>query len=328
MNRVAVPDAASLQKLPASLLRLSINTGGYIPGASPVVINLSHLTRVTQLSANISIAPGSRLPPSIQTLTAWDRGCTVEAIAAHPLVQLQFLSLLGFNPVAGQLRCLSSLTTLTSFKTDHYNTGNIATSAAHWKHLPRLQDVKCSIGCSNRASAGPLLRDPQHQFLVHLSSATSLTRLTFDFDDARSPEPADLESFFAHLAPLTCLQRLSLKQAKFGSAALPLMRLTSLQVLKLYFAGISDMVAVGIGCNMKQLVRLQLRGNADLTDACTPALAQLTNLVNLDLSHVDKITDAGVLQLTTLVQLENLETDETNISNEALQTFWDAINDQ
>ena len=114
----------------------------------------------------------------------------------------------------------------------------------------------------------------------------------------------------------------------FGSAALPLMRLTSLQVLKLYFTGISDMVAVGIGCNMKQLVRLQLTGNDDLTDACTPALAQLTNLVRLDLCYVDKITDAGLLQLTTLVQLENLEMDETSVGDEAIQALWEAINGQ
>ena len=107
------------------------------------------------------------------------------------------------------------------------------------------------------------------------------------------------------------------------------MRLTSLQVLKLYFTGISDMVAVGIGCNMKQLVSLQLRGNDDLTDACTPALAQLTNLVNLDLSHVDKITDAGVLQLVTIpLQLEDFGTDETSISEEALQALWEAIDGQ
>ena len=84
-----------------------------------------------------------------------------------------------------------------------------------------------------------------------------------------------------------------------------------MQLVKLYFTGISDMVAVGIGCNMKQVVRLQLRGNTDLTDACTPALAQLTNLVNLDLSSV----------LTTPLQLEDLGMDENSIGGEGLQAL-------
>ena len=145
-----------------------------------------------------------------------------------------------------------------------------------------------------------------------LGAAAALTSLTIEgglMQAQWQQGQAAVESLCNAIAALKGLQYLTIR-LPLGVSALSLSRLTQLKQLSLQYCGLPDMVVTALGCSLKQLRKLRLRGNDDLTDGCMPALGQLTALTLLGIGGyvtMGHVTEGGLMQLTGLRHLQELD---------------------
>jgi hypothetical protein len=92
-------------------------------------------------------------------------------------------------------------------------------------------------------------------------------------------------------------------------------------------AAVDDHVATSLASNLRQLQHLDLF-ECDLGDmGCLAAIGQtLTQLTELQLRRSSKMTQAGLMQLTTLVRLQQLGVDRNEeVTDGVLREFWAAV---
>ena len=138
---------------------------------------------------------------------------------------------------------------------------------------------------------------PLNQFvtpavLSHLAATTSLTRLVFQrpLDEPPKRREEEVKGWCQHIAQLQQLRHLEFGgEYALGGSARCLARLTQLTYLCISNSQLPDRVAVAFGCALKCLVTLDMSGNEDLSDACAPALAQLTGLTSLRFAYLPGI---------------------------------------
>jgi hypothetical protein len=136
----------------------------------------------------------------------------------------------------------------------------------------------------------------------------------------------------ASLAGLTRLKDLCIGE---GAQLLPgdLLALTALTgltrlVMNDFKAGMSDLAANALACNLRQLQHLELR-DGNLGDmVCLAAIAQLTQLTELNLSDNAGLMEQGLMLLTTLKHLQGLDVSNTSITEEMRHRFSNALRQQ
>jgi hypothetical protein len=157
-----------------------------------------------------------------------------------------------------------------------------------------------------------------------VGAATSLTSLRLSWAEDTSLEYDDMEGFSEQLAKLKELCCLKLSCLPLRLSAHHLSHLTRLTSLELCSCELRDFVVVALSCKLKNLQRLSLDNNNALTDSCTPSLGQLTRLSHLNL-HGMAIERLGLMQLTTLRQLQDLHISTRASSYKCLANFWSAL---
>jgi hypothetical protein len=110
--------------------------------------------------------------------------------------------------------------------------------------------------------------------------------------------------------------------------ALALSALTNLTRLNLsgMRAGVGDLAASALACSLKQLRHL------DLTDcnlgslACVPPMAQLVHLTQLQLCGNVEVTQQGLMLLTKLSNLQQLEFERApEVTDDVVAKIWAAV---
>ena len=287
--------------LPSSLLKLLLHTAQH---GQQKPVKLQHLTAVTSLSLATHLPPSSTLPPRLRHLKAWD--AAAEAVSAV-LTPLQHISSLDLTCKEEGTRALplTSLTSLTSLTHLELTVSYKALAAAAppvWLHIPYLR----SLTLTEQVAIAADIFTPA--MLHNLSSATTLSRLVITWQTGRRACPAkDVQELCAHVADLKQLQELQIDSYPVGVTACLLSQLTKLTHLELPLCELSDSAVVALAGGLKGLAKLNLADNSDLSDACAPAIAQLTRLTELRLECVEsKLTDEGLKQLSSLRKLQKL----------------------
>ena len=303
--------------------------GSYIEyGTAPEVKEqlpcyLSHLTALTRLDIDAWLLPSTTFPPSLQQLVSgrlvWPRELAL--LTATPGL-IQRLSLKVIPAAYTQLTALNTMSALTALDLCVYFHDALSDLAPILPSLSSLRALTLSDD-SDEFDSCPITP----AVLSHLAATTSLTRLRFDWDvDAVVRPEAAVKGWCEHVAQLQQLRHLYFGgDYAFGSTARHLARLTQLTYLGLSCCHIPDLVAVAIGCSLKGLVHLDLFGNQDLSDACAPAIAQLTKLTELRLAYLPGFTEEGLRELSTLKKLQQLDVDKADLAEGAVEALWAAI---
>jgi hypothetical protein len=291
---------------------------------SPTHVDLTHLSSLTALSFTGTLTSSSRLPPSVTNLAVpWQRDSTTSFI-----LQLPHLHSLILGPGPGiNLESIAKLTTVTHLELVLDGSDQMTAAAPFLEQLPNLHRLDMEYGSEPQAVPSRLLFTPA--FFSQLGAATSLTSLRFSWaEDDRSFIYLDkLEGFTEQLAKLEQLCCLRLSCLPLGVSAHHLSVLTRLTSLELCSCKLRNFAVSVLGCKLKNLKHLSLDSNDDLSDSCTPTLGQLTQLSSLKLQGV-AITKMGLMQLTTLRQLQHLQLSVdcwSTVRSEDLDNFWDAL---
>jgi hypothetical protein len=274
------------------------------------VLDMTALTTLKELTCreDTALKPGSKLPAQLQQF------CSEYCEDTGPLVGLQQLQHLSLGVVLEdpeQLRCLAQLPALSHVSLQYWDASCAAPTAPAWQQLSQLSELSVEFINDN-----PSAQD-MAAILAGVAAATSLTKLNLEArawvgtqdaadEDAESTEVAACAS----LAALTCLRDLTISadsRLLLGDA-LALTALTSLTRLKLAFIGsaVDEVAACALACSLTQLRSLDLRGSPLGGVGCLAPIAQLSQLTELLLDHVDGMTRRGVMLLTKLTQLQQL----------------------
>ena len=321
--RYVDPEAlAQAQYLPISLVELKLQTWAVTD--MPSTVQLGHLTAVTSLDIDFQLASDScSLPPF--TLHALMRVYSRHEVASlsSSLSHLQTCSLWLRTPdSARHVSLLTSLTSLTCLELSSPWCSDVADMAPTWRSLPALRALEF-WGDDDDAAASQAFTAGIYNYLT---AASTLTRLEIFYDDEIFPGGHDdVKDLCAHVAQLQQLQYLHLAGLPLLGTVRHLTQLTQLTTLNLYDSQVSDLAAVALGIGLKNLVSLELSYNADLSDACAPALAQLTGLKELGLVEVPGFTEEGLRELSRLKKLQKLRVDEEDLAGGALEALWAAI---
>ena len=320
--------------LPPSLVQLRLKSDRQHQGPEEGwTCDLSHLTAVTSLDLNASLPPSTSLPSLTQQLVIRNPA------AAHDLPMLTSSSApihtmcLNVEPSIGpQLATLAALSTVTELQLHTWFADGFDSMAPAWASLPMLralvvQDYEGYNGDEDE-DGPPLNHFVSPAVLSHLAATTSLTRLVFQrpLDEPPRRREEEVKGWCQHIAQLQQLRHLEFGgEYALGGSARHLAHLTQLTYLRISYSQVPDLVAVAFGCSLKGLVNLDLSGNQDLSDACAPALAQLTGLTSLRLADLPGFTEEGLQELSTLKKLQQLEVDEEDLAEGAVDWLRAAI---
>jgi hypothetical protein len=181
-----------------------------------------------------------------------------------------------------------------------------------------------------------------------VAAATGLTKLELELDTGNDRSPECL----ARLAVLTCLQDLAVCgiQLTYNTighhighgAASALTVLSSLTRLSL--SNVDTVAATALARELKQLQHLdtcyrqgELRGlylDGFQGRLCFRAIARLTQLTYLNLSHSRGLTRQGLMQLTRLSRLQELDVhrwlrqSSDEVTPEVVKDFWARVRGQ
>jgi hypothetical protein len=274
------------------------------------VLDMTALTSLKELICreDTALKPGSKLPAQLQ------RFLSEYCEDTGPLVGLQQLQHVSLGVVLEdpeQLQCLAQLPALSHVSFQYWDASCAAPTAPAWQQLLQLSELTVEFFNDN-----PSAQD-MAAILAGVVAATSLTKLSLEArawvgaQDAADENAESTEvAACASLAALTCLMDLTISADSrlVPGDALALTALTSLTRLKLAFTGsaVDDVAACGLACSLTQLRSLDLWGCALGGLGCLAPIAQLSQLTELLLDHVDGMTRRGLMLLTELTQLQQL----------------------
>jgi hypothetical protein len=330
------PVAAALQQLlaqPLPLQKLQLDINCDLP-----VTDMSQLTQLTELDALFCKLPAkSELPAQLQLLKfkMSDLPDSLVPVTQPQLKQLQHLHLKITHAQPQQLLQLARLPVLQHLELSYEDEADISATASTWKLLPQLRGLGIlpigSLGQDNAA------------ILAGLSAATSLT--TLQLLVVNKLAGASGVAVCASLTRLTRLKDLCITcwlndhgDSLAAGDAQALTALSSLTWLGLggAGAGVGTAAATALANSLKQLQGLDLSGcglQLDTADgmACLQAIgSRLTQLTCLSLLNNPGLTRYGLMQLTGLSRLQELDVDRdgAEVTDEVLQVFWAALRRQ
>uniref|UniRef100_A0A383W909 Uncharacterized protein n=1 Tax=Tetradesmus obliquus TaxID=3088 RepID=A0A383W909_TETOB len=283
------------------------------------------------------MSPGdATLPSQLQALVF--RQCRDLA----PVLALKQLQRLELWPINVEQRQLLELAKLSALQTLHLNYAEdtisteklAAVAAPTWALLPQLRalDVKLSqLDASSKQHVAAIV--------ARAAAATQLTSLQLSFVSKSACCPLPYEHAMrmcARLAGLTGLKDLALHAAcMVPGDALALTALTGLTslVLSNIDSGVRRAEATALARSLKHLQHLDFSGcRIDLrrTDAAfLAAVCKLRQLTYLNLEGIDGLTQQGLMRLTCLTRLQELDVDtDEDVSCEVLDKFWAAVQRQ
>jgi hypothetical protein len=292
---------------------------------SPLHLDLTHLSSLTALTFIAALSSSSRLPPTVTKLAVpWQLDLTMSLV-----LQLPLLNSLILEPGQGRnLESITKLTTLTHLELMLNGSDQISAAAPFWSRLPSLHRLDMEYGSEPQNLPSRRLFTPA--FFSHLGAATSLTSLRLSWaedDDDDFLYHDNLEGLTEQLAKLEQLCCLTLSCLPLGLSAHHLSNLTRLTSLELCSCKLHTFEVGVLCCKLKNLQHLSLESNDDLSDSCTPTLGLLTQLTSLNLEEVT-LTRKGLMQLTTLRQLQDLLVSEDNRPAaffRDLDAFWKTL---
>jgi Leucine-rich repeat (LRR) protein len=319
------------QPLPLCALELSLR--GCDP--SGVVLNMAQLKRLQELVMNAVLSESSQLPQQLQRLKLkmQPRSQLAPVTGLH---QLQSLSLQVNCGDTAPLLSLAQLTGLQELSLQ-YNVSQVAAATASaWRQLPQLRDLtvfswQCSAAQVHTVAAG-------------LAACTNVTRLYLKIVPGLSYQAPEehqqlhhrvAASVMQNVAGLTQLRSLQLHlECAQPEDALPLTALTVLTLLDLASAPLLpkqatwDLPVSALACHLKQLASLQLCCQLGEM-ACLAPIGQLKRLTMLRIPNTGDVTEQGLMLLTGLSQLQQLDLGEQKqLPGEVMDGFWATIRQQ
>jgi hypothetical protein len=282
-------------------------------------LDLSALTQLETLVTR-ELPERTVLPLQLQHLhvTDWLAGASLAAVV--PLQQLQTLRLkVDFEEQQPLLR-LAQLPALRHLEIEYWQVRCVAGTAAAWPQLPQLRAL--DIWWDEAMEEFPV--EQQLSFILDKALAcTGLTKLAFTSQNGSYV--SDKVAVCARLAKLTRLRDLCM----YGNTALvpgdaqALTALTGLTRLVLGDVhGVDEEHIVALAGCMPRLQHLDVTGLRLSSTACTAAIGRLTQLTELVLSNNEDITEQSLLQLTGLLQLQQLEVGGCGVADDAVERFW------
>ena len=302
-------DAASLSRLPSSLLELNLRLKAAAADdaeglSAPSLLDLKHLSKLTGLTVLEALDAASTFPTSLLQINTVASPGTLQALKPlRSLSRLHVSTPMGLaTPPVSTLALITRLTTVT-----HLNLS--CSSRAIHNSLPlwsQFQNLRALSLLDYERSDGQGFITPA--LVAGLGAAAALTSLRIGGNQMEN-QTAAMGSLCGSIAGLRGLQDLSINGLALRVSALSLSRLTQLKQLSLRWCRVPDMVVTALGCSLKQLCRLNLSDNTDLTDGCMPVLGQLTTLTYLGMWGLYRVTETGLMQLTGLRRLQELDMD-------------------
>jgi Leucine-rich repeat (LRR) protein len=323
-------------------------------------LDMSHLKQLTRLRLGI-LTEGTVLPPQLQHLQL--DSCSrrdVQSLAA--LKQLQRLEV-GH---CGDFSILTALKSLQHFSCEVWEHDPELLLRMRWLLVPDVSLSYFNVPSAAAATAAvwPQLQQlrqlilmvydflPSRQqltgILAAVAACSSLTKLSLDGSYSIIPgiiqgdvaviDPQELEladaaagsiAVCSSLTGLLQLQDLTLTNAdSVPGGALALTALTGLTRLVLAGAGagVDELAATALACNLRQLQHLDLSGCKLGSMGCLAAIGQLTRLTELQLKGSGSVTQRGFMQLTKLQKLRRLGVDRSEaVTDAVLREFWAAV---
>jgi hypothetical protein len=297
------------------------------------VLNMAALTALEELSVGFlystRMPDGLVLPAHLQRL--WLPTCSAPSSlqVVTGLQQLQSSTLTVSFTEAEPLLRLKQLPALHHLALRVTGPRAVLGTASAWPLLPQLQEL-----CVTDSIHFGTSEEQWGIVIACVAACTGLTTLELScciLEEDAFDEQVPV-AMCASLAGLTRLKELCIGE---GAQLLPgdLLALTALTgltrlVMNDFNAGMSDLAANALACNLRQLQHLELR-DGNLGDmVCLAAIAQLTQLTELNLSDNAGLTEQGLMLLTTLKHLQGLDVSNTSITDEMLRRFSDALRQQ
>jgi hypothetical protein len=310
------------------------------------------------------------LPVQLQQLQVMVSGSGRALASVVPLQQLQHLDLLVNFPQQQPLLQLTQLPALQHLTLRYRDLSVAAQAAAAWAQLPQLCEMRFEEG-ERVYGRMPPTPDEVEAVMQGVADCSGLTKLMlfisaaeqqfgddpYDYYDPCGDDTSEGDSYSAgsedlqfsyvgvavcgSLAGLTGLQDLRITCGPGGleyGDALALAALTGLTHLELEDVsdGVSTEAACAITTSLTQLrdMPLNLCG-ADVRDAAfLAALGQMTQLTRLIMPDNQTWTQRGLMQLTGLSRLQELEVpmsgpfSASEITDAVLAEFWGAVRQQ
>uniref|UniRef100_A0A383V515 F-box domain-containing protein n=1 Tax=Tetradesmus obliquus TaxID=3088 RepID=A0A383V515_TETOB len=313
------------QALPLRALQVQVRD---IDDIAIVLPSLAHLTQLTMLISRSplpSAAGASVLPAQLQAL------CLVKCKDLAPVLALSQLQRLTLCPDFAERQRVLELVQLPALQELHldYRFAGLATVTAGyarmWAQLPQLRGLSLDEGKGPSSAA----------ILAGAAAATQLTNL--DLKLTAYPTPVLQSDFMPLCGSLTALgglEALSLDANWLVPGdALALTALTGLTRLVLtdLRAAVGKSAATALARSLKQLELLHLeKCSANLGSAAfLAAVGQLKKLSYLGLKGNGGLTQQGLMQLTGLSRLQQLEVDKgEKPTDKDLGRFWAAVRRQ
>jgi hypothetical protein len=308
------------QPLPLQQLDLNLAHGRQPPA---VPVNLAALTQLQELTTCCELPSGVQLPRSLRSLSqplCQDGNNLTTAVL--PLHQLTYLSLSIEYQQCQPLLQLARLPALHHLQLAYYNPADAAATAAAWPQLPQLRGLLL-MNCSDLP-----MQEHMPALLPALAAARSITNLGWD-EHWQQDEAA--VAVCPSLARMTNLEVLVFSSALVPGDALALTALTNLRTLILNCdsGGVDDFVATSLACSLKQLRHLDLSYCKMHSMVCLAAIGHLTQLSVLRLLGNSGLTKRGLMALTGLSLLQELDvTNDEEVTDEVLEDFWAAVKQQ
>jgi hypothetical protein len=334
-------------------------------------LDLAHLTQLQRLTCDSSDGREKCvLPVQLQQLQVMVSGSGRALASVVPLQQLQHLDLLVNFPQQQPLLQLTQLPALQHLTLRYRDLSVAAQAAAAWAQLPQLCGMRFEEG-ERVYGRMPPTPDEVEAVMQGVADCSGLTKLVlfisaaeqqfgddpYDYYDPCGDDTSEGDSYSAgsedlqfsyvgvavcgSLAGLTGLQDLRITCGPGGleyGDALALAALTGLTHLELEDVsdGVSTEAACAITTSLTQLrdMPLNLCG-ADVRDAAfLAALGQMTQLTRLIMPDNQTWTQRGLMQLTGLSRLQELEGpmsgpfSASEITDAVLAEFWGAVRQQ
>jgi hypothetical protein len=304
-------------------------------------MDLSRLTQLREviISGNCTLDAAWVFPPQVRRLQLGliEQSAGVAALSGLPeLQELPFVVGCYDDMEQQPLHGIAQLPSLHYLALMFEDVQEAFTAAHVLPQLPQLRALTVVFRWHN----------PSYQqwdtILAAVAACTGLTQLELDAGAVENPLPApendeygdvcDEVAACAHLAGLTNLTALSLDCSDLAPGdVLALTALTGLTRLELACVrhGVGDLAACALASSMKQLPHLDLQ-DCDLGGAaCLGAIAHLTQLTELRLAVNEGLTQQGLMLMTGLRQLQQLEVSVNDeVTEEVVERFWMAVRQQ
>ena len=325
LNHIEQETLCHARYLPTGLLQLQLDSVLHWGPREGLTCDVSHLTAVTSLDIS-KLLPGTSLPPYTRQLVKRNPAVAEDiAILSSSRARLESMRLVVQPSVGAHLSTLTALSTLTELELSARLGDGFGSMASAWRSLPMLRAlVLTDIRAGNN-------HPPVHEILTpevlsHLAATTSLTRLVFSCHNVEKIVRSEVSGWCQHIAQLHQLRHLHFDgDYALDSSAQHLTSLSELTYLDVSYCQVPDSVAVAFGGALKCLVKLNLSGNDELSDACAPSLAELTALTSLGLLYMPWFTEQGLQALSSLKKLKKLMVDKDDLDKGAVDRLWEAI---